>query len=175
MKTNPKTVLVVMEVFAGIALIGYAIEAGAKIISTIVSVKSSGAATNLYKGLNLGQLREDNFVYYIMAVSFLIAIPLIKAHIWYKVALIIHNFNLEKPFTAEMVRKFDSIVQDLFGIVITSLIANGWFEWLTKKYDYDFQFSHSIEEYIFMAALVFILIHVFKKGIEIQSENELTV
>jgi hypothetical protein len=88
---------------------------------------------------------------------------------------LLRNFSLEQPFKTEIVNKFDTIVKDLLGIVIVSVIRKAWFEWLDKRLGINFHFDNTIEEYIFMTTLVFIIIHVFKKGIEIQEENELTV
>ncbi len=51
MKTKSEKVLILMQVFAWIAMVGYAIEAGAKIISTIISFYNPKAAFNIYKGL----------------------------------------------------------------------------------------------------------------------------
>lgn len=175
MKTKPETVLTLMHVFAYIAMIGYAIEAGSKIISAIVSFGNEIATKNIYKGLDLSLIRAYDIRYYGMALSLVIAIPILKAHIWYKVIGILKDFDLSNPFKIDIAKKMENIVADLLGIIITLFISNIWFEWLTKRIPELQKIQYGIEEYIFMTALLFIITHLFKKGIDLQNENDLTV
>ena len=66
----------------------------------------------------------------------------------------------------------------LGGIFVVSaligVLNNAYMRWLTKTTG-EFYERGTTEEFMFMAGLVFIISQVFRRGVEIQSENELTV
>lgn len=54
-------------------------------------------------------------------------------------------------------------------------IGNGYFDFISKRTGIDLvnHFNHG--EYFFMAGIVYIISQIFKRGVELQEENELTV
>ena len=65
-----------------------------------------------------------------------------------------------------------------FGIGILTLVANSYCEWLMKNgitFPDLQQYLGGGIEFILFAGVIFFIAQVFKRGIEIQSENELTV
>jgi hypothetical protein len=64
------------------------------------------------------------------------------------------------------------------GVGILTLTANGYSEWLINggvALPTLQQYLGGGAEFLFFAGIIFFIAQVFKKGIEIQSENELTV
>jgi hypothetical protein len=174
MKTRTEGILVVLKIIAWIAMIGYSIEAGSKIISFVVSFFNIEAAKNLYKGLSYYDLRMQGEWQYIGVVSLVIAIAVMKVNVWIKVIQLFSDLNLQNPFKPKVAKLLETIAYILLTIVIVSIIANGQLEWVNRRFSLDYS-SHSTEPYIFMAALTYIISQIFKRGIEIQEENELTV
>jgi len=173
-KTKTGQILTVIYILAWVAFIGFMIEAGAILISFGVSCINPEGARDLYKGLNLQELRHFNFWYYSQRVFLIALFPILKSYILYTLIKIVSKINLANPFTIEVANKLETISLVLFGTWIVALINSvhsGWLLEVTGKH-----YGNEVTgEFLFMAGLVFIISQIFKRGVEIQSENELTV
>ena len=173
-QTKTGQVLKVMPVLAWVAFIGYMIEAGAILTSYAVSCIDPEGAKNLYKGMNLYDLSQFNFVYYTMSVFFMVAIPIMKSLVSFQVIKALSKFNLKNPFTMEVARRLEKISIVAFGAWVVTMLSNvytGWILKITGKL-----YGNWISgDFIFMVALLFIITQVFRRGVEIQTENDLTV
>jgi hypothetical protein len=163
-----------MRILAWIAFIGFMIEAGAFLISYGISYFNPEAAKNFYNGVNLYDLRQYNFWYYTQTISFMVALSIMKAYVASLVIKTLTTFNISKPFTMEVAKRLEKISYSAFGIWLVSLLSNGHSTWLAVNTG-ALQPSLLSGDFIIMVGLVFIMAQVFKRGVEIQSENDLTV
>ncbi|MBY0432727.1 MAG: DUF2975 domain-containing protein [Cyclobacteriaceae bacterium] len=176
MKTRTQTILTVMHVLAWIAFIGLAIEAGAILTSYGVSWVHPLAAKDLYRGMDLYDLSKYDFWLYTQMVSYIVALLVIKAYAIYLLIKIMMKVKLQSPFTAKTASRLETISYVLLGGAIISIICNAETRWLQKRMQFDIRWiGENVGEFLFMAGFVFILSQVFKRGVELQSENELTV
>lgn len=173
-RTRTQQILIVMNILAWIAFIGLLIKTGALITSYAISWVTPGAAHDLYRGLNLSNLREESFWLYSQSISLLIAFDIMKAFVMYLVIRTLSKVNLISPFTSEVCGSVEKISHVLLGIWIVALISNGHGKWILKQTG-ELVPTLATGEFLFMAGLVFVISQVFKRGLEIQSENELTV
>jgi hypothetical protein len=173
-KTRTIQILMVMPILAWVAFVGFMIEGGAILFSYGMSCVNPDAAKNLYRGLDLYTLKEFNFWYYTQSVSFMVALPLMKAYVSYLVVRALSKFNLKNPFTIEVATKLEQISYFAFGTWLITMLYNAHTAWLLKTTG-ELYGNWISGEFIFMVGLVFIMSQVFKRGVEIQSENELTV
>src|SRR5262245_37209056 len=97
-KTRTEQILIVMHILAWVAFVGFMIAAGAVIISYGVSLVNPDAAGNLYKGLDLSELRKSNFGHYTLAVTFKVAVTLMKAFVSFLTIKTLSSVNLKNPF-----------------------------------------------------------------------------
>ncbi len=174
MKTKTQTILQVMNVLTWIVFIGILIEGGATLFSFIISFFNSDAAFDLYKGLDLFPLRETDFRHYTAVVSFMVVLYGLKAYTAYLVIMIMSKINLKSPFSKTIADLIEKISFVLFEIFIISVIFNGYIKWLSESYIIEYENVNS-SEFLFLAGIIYIIAQVFKKGLEIQSENELTI
>ncbi len=177
MKTRTETILTVMHVLAWIAFIGLAIKAGAILTAYGVSWFNPVAAQDLYRGMNLYDLSQYDFWLYTQMVSYIVALLVIKAYAVFLVIKIMMKVKMQSPFTAETVARLEKISYVLLGGVIISVLSNAQADWLQKRVQ-DFHINwigENVGEFLFITGLVFIISQVFKRGVELQSENELTV
>jgi hypothetical protein len=174
MKTKTEKLLAVMNVLAWITFIGLMIKAGAILISYGVSVVNPEGAKNLYKGTNLYALRQFNFLHYTSNVSFMIAVLLSEAYIAFLVIKVLSKIKMANPFTLEVSNILERLSYTMLGTWIVAMLYNGHTKWLLKKLP-GLAVNLISGEFIFLAGVVFVIAQIFKKGIEIQSENELTV
>src|SRR5258708_24522763 len=170
-QTTTEQMLIVLHILAWLALVGLLIEAGAILISYGIRYTNPEGAKNLYNGLNLYDLRQLNFWYYTGAVSYLVVLSILKLLVTIQVIKILSKFNLKNPFTLEVARRLEKISYIALGTWVVTMLSNiytGWLQKTTGKL-YGSQLSG---EFIFMVGLVFVIAQVFKRGVEIQSEND---
>ena len=173
-KTRTEQILTVMYVLAWIAFIGFMIQAGAILISFGVSWVNPAAASDLYHRMNFEKLRQLNFWYYTCAVSFVVTQTVMKAFVWQLVVKTLSKISMMNPFTKETVQRLELISYVMLGIWVVGQLNSAYTDWLLKWTGEEFG-SRMDDGSIFVAGLVFVISQMFKRGIEIQSENELTV
>ena len=124
-------------------------------------------------GVPLLALRASNSgISNLMLILFIIVL-LLKATVWWMIINVLTEIRIKNPFTMEVTRKLEFISYTLIVICLLSVIGYGTFFYLDIK-------PTNLEDWkigssFFMAAIVFIISQIFKRGVELQSENELTV
>lgn len=171
-------ILKVLNVVSWIVFIGLCIEAGALIFNFILTIFKPIASNNIYKGLNLSELYENQFGHFIGVMSFIVALSILKAYLFYLVVKIFMKLNLVKPFTVEIADLVQKISLEAFSIAIVSIIAHQYTKRLIlSEYEVNLveKYWDDTAAFLMMAAIIFVISQIFKKGIEIQNENDLTV
>jgi DNA-binding Xre family transcriptional regulator len=175
METNTSTILKTMNVVFWIVFIGLCIKTGSLLVSFIVSLfVNSAGAKDLYMGLDLSSVMAHNQRQYVYVVSLIVFLSALKAYIAYLVVRIFHNFNFSQPFNPTVSSLISRISHAALGTGVVGLIASGYTEWLIKQ-GVTIPVQWESHEFLFLAGIIFIIAQVFKKGIELQRENELTV
>jgi len=171
-------ILKVLHVLSWIAFIGLCIEAGALIFNFVYALFKPIASHNIYNGLDLSEMYANHFLQFIGVMSFVVALAILKAYLFYLVVKIFQKLNLVKPFDVEISKLIEKISFEAIAIAVVSLIAHQFTKRLIQT---GYEVSH-VEKYwdntaafLMMAAILFIISQVFKKGIELQNENDLTV
>ena len=173
MKT--KQVLVIMKVISWIIFIGLCIKAGAMMVSFFVSLFVNNEATyNLYSNLDLSSLYKQNQRYFIVAMFLLILLLALKVFIFYLVIKIFSKFNLNNPFSLKVTNLVSKIGYVSLGTGVIAVIANSYRVWLINK-GFLFPFGFGGSEFLFMAGILLIVVFLFKRGVELQNENDLTI
>ena len=158
-----------------IVFIGLCIKAGAILVSLIISLFVNAAgAQDLYLGLDLSELYGANKPYYIIIVFLLIALTALKALISYFAVKFFSKFNLAKPFNKEFSNLFIKISFISLETGILATIANGISSCISNQ-GVNIPIYWASSEILFFAGIIYLLVLIFKKGIELQSENELTI
>lgn len=168
----------VLHVIAWAIFIGLSIEAGGLIVNFIFSVFKPEMVGNLYQKLDLNKLYLQNKWAYFGSYSFIIFIAVLKTILFYMVILLLHKLDLKKPFSRFAADKISQISYFTLSIGLISYIARQTLKSLTH-YGYEMnkvlEFVADSQAFILMAAVIYIIATIFKKGIEIQNENDLTV
>lgn len=177
-ETQPNTrtgqVLKIMLVLVWIVLFGLIIEIGAIVVSYSVSCFNPEASKNLYMKLNLSAFYQFSFGHYTLYVALMVALLCTKVFIAWLVTRAMSRVNMANPFTPEVSRILETIAYILFAVALISVANNYLTDWLYKKTGLLRKYWDT-GEYLFVAGLVFIISQVFRRGVEIQSEHDLTV
>jgi hypothetical protein len=178
MSKKNDTILKVLHVVSWIIFIGLCIEAGALIFNFLYTLFKPSASQDIYKDLDLSEMYVNQFPQFIGLMSFVLVLAVLKAYLFYLVVEIFQKLNLVKPFDNQISKLIGKISNEAFAIAIVSVIAHQYTERLIHS---GYEVSHVQKYYndtaafLMMAAIVFVISQVFKKGIELQNENDLTV
>jgi hypothetical protein len=171
-------ILKVLNVVSWIVFIGLCIEAGSLIFNFILTLFKPIASHNIYKKLNLSELYENQFGHYIGVMSFIVVLSVLKAYLFYLVVKIFMKLNLVKPFNVEIADLIQKVSMEAFTIAIVGIIANQYTKRLIQsgnEVNFVEKYWNDTSAFLMMAAIIFVISQIFKKGIEIQNENDLTV
>jgi len=179
MKPTTKVILTILHVISWIIFLGLCIKTGAFLYSFIVSLAfNPEGAKDLYMGLNLSALYHFDIGYYVVIGAGTILISGAKAFLFYLVVKIFLKINLVAPFSKDVSLLISGIGYLAIGIGVLTLIVSKNCDWLATK-GVAFPDLQSVlggaGEFLLLGAVIFIIAQVFKRGIEIQTENELTV
>jgi hypothetical protein len=161
-----------------IVFIGLCIEAGALTFNFILTFFKPVAVHDIYKGLNLSGIYENNLGHYIGLMSFAVVLALLKAYLFYLVVKIFRKLDLLQPFNAEIAKLIEKISYEAFTISIVSVIAHQYTNRLIQsgyEVSYIEKYWDDTAAFLMMAAIIFVISQIFNKGIELQRENDLTV
>lgn len=175
MKTNTLQILQIVKVLSWIVFIGLCITAGAVAVSFAVSLfVNPGAAADLHQRLDLSDLYNFGQVHYIAFGLLIILLTVLKAVVFYLVIRIFKNLNINKPFSFEIAMLTRIISYVSFAAGLIAMAANGYTEWLIGK-GVSMQKDWAGTEWLFLAGIIFVIAIIFTRGVELQSENELTI
>jgi Protein of unknown function (DUF2975) len=179
MKSRTKQVLLVLHIIAWIIFLGLCVKTGSILYSFFVSLAiNAEGAKNLHLGLDLSDLYRFNTRHYVTIVLYIVFLSGLKAYLFYLVIKIFQKINFVNPFSTEVSFLISKIGQVALGIGVLTLVAVGYVAWLTKQgvtFPDLQQYLGGGGEFLLLGGIIFIIAQVFKRGIEIQSENELTV
>ena len=110
--------------------------------------------------------------------SLILSVAILKAILFYIVIMLILKLDLLKPFNRLVLKHLNQISYITFSIGIISAIARGTAKNLQHhgfSTELLNQFWADADAFIMMAAIIYIIATIFKVGIKIQEENDLTV
>lgn len=178
MKSKNNFVFIVLNIVAWIIFVGLCIEAGALIVNFVFSILKPEMVNNLYQKMDLSQMYSRNKIAFFSMYSFVLVIAVLKAYLFYILIVLTTKLDLEKPFSSFVSKQISQISRFTFSIGLLSYIAREASKNLQRHgYELDQldKFWVDYNAFILMAAVVYVIALIFKKGIEIQNENELTI
>jgi hypothetical protein len=182
MKTRTKQILQILYILSWIIFIGVCIEAGGSIFSAFYTlvINPVNAAT-FWVGNDLSGLYKYDPGHF-FAETLLISISAVmKACIFYLIIKILNDkkLNISRPFSNEVGSFIFKISYLALLIGLFSFWGVKYTEWLIKQGvkmpdTQDLRLGGA-DVWLFMSVSLFVIAQIFKRGIEIQSENDLTV
>jgi hypothetical protein len=110
--------------------------------------------------------------------SFILVIAILKAVLFYVVIILGSKIDLSKPFNSFVSKQISQISYYTLSIGLVSYIAQQSATNLMHRgfvTDNLNPFWADSQAFVLMAAVIYVIATIFKKGIEIQNENDLTV
>ena len=178
MTKNSALVFKFLEVVAWIIFVGVCIETGALTVNFVYSLWNPLVLKNLYNKLDLSDLYARRQYLFFLIYGFILSISLLKAFLFYVVIKLIGKLDLQNPFSEFVSLQINRISELTLSIGVISIIAKEVVKNISQKgYDVNQLNEYWIDgaAFILMSAVLFIIATIFKRGIELQSENDLTV
>ena len=178
MPLTTNTIFKGLQIAAWIIFIGLAIEAGGLIINLILSVARPDLVGDLYESLDLRLLHSQSKWAFYSMFSLVISVAVLKANVFFVVINLIQKLDLKRPFSSFVSARILQISYYTFSVGMVSHIAKQSSRHLTKRgfeIDQLSEFWVDSQAYMLMAGVIYLIAFIFKKGLEIQEENDLTV
>ncbi len=176
MKTQTEKILKILRIVAWIAFVGSAIIFGLTIATVVISIISPDAKIN-FSGISMNQteLRKTHLIAYLFIFSFTFIWAFLNIQLWKSVKNVLYKINMQKPFSIEVANILEKIGFLLLSIWAVEFISDAYIDYLSKHIKgIEKGFNVSLF-YLFNAGIVYIVSQIFKRGVELQEENELTV
>ncbi|MFA6278206.1 MAG: DUF2975 domain-containing protein [Pedobacter sp.] len=176
-KTN-SFVFWALYVIAWLIFVGLSIEAGALIVNFFFSLYKPEFIQNLYQKVDLTEMYENSRLAFFNTYSLMLCISILKCILFYIVIRLMHKMDLSKPFSTFVAKQISQISYFTLSIGLLSYIAREFAKnlmhqgFVTNSLD---QFWADSQAFILMGAVIYIIATIFKKGVAIQNENDLTV
>lgn len=182
MSSKPDYIFKALNVVSWIIFIGVCIEAGGFITNSFFTLLLHPVgASKFWTEVNLSELYNYNQSYYVTVISLMIIVAVMRALMFYFIVKIFHNkkLNLSEPFN-ESIRRFILRIAYLgLGIGMFSFWGAKYTEGLVSQGvrmpELQYLRMGGADVWLFMGITLLVIAHIFKKGIEIQNENDLTV
>jgi len=171
-------VFIALSIVAWIIFAGLCVEAGGLIVNFIFSLYKPEFVQNLYQKLDLSEMYNLSKPAFFSMYSFILIISILKAYLFYIVSMLVSTLDLSKPFNSFVSKQITQISYFTLSIGLLSFIARQTAKNLLHRgYEIDQlnQFWVDSQAFILMAAIIYVISQIFKKGIELQNENDLTV
>jgi len=167
-----------LSIVAWVIFIGLCIEAVGLIVNLLIGLLKPEIVHRLYNHLDLSEMYNRSQWVYFSMYSIIIVISVLKAYLFYVVIKLITKLDLSNPFNSFVSEQISKISYYTLSIGLLSFLGRQSAKNLLHRgYQIDQlnQFWVDSEAFILMAAVVYIIAQIFKRGIELQSENELTI
>lgn len=181
-KSGSQRMLNVLYVLSWIIFIGICIEAGVLICSAILTFTlSPEVAEHIWKEVDLSVLYRYNSEHFLVEMILISIVSVLKAWLFYLIVKLLHDkkLNLSQPFNREVGRFISMLSYLSLGIGLFSFWGVKYSMWLTLR-GVNMPDAASLrlggsDVWLFMGVILLVIAQVFRRGIEIQTENELTV
>ncbi len=167
-----------LKIVTWIIFVGLCIEAGGLVVNFIFSLYNPEFVRNLYQKLDLSEMyNRSKFIFFSM-YSFILVISILKAVLFYILTLLVSKINLSNPFNKSVSKQITRISYYTLSIGLLSYLARQTANNLQHHgYSIDIldQFWADSQAFILMAAVIYVIAIIFSRGVELQTENDLTV
>jgi hypothetical protein len=181
-KITTKQMLNVLHVISWIIFIGLCINAGGILFNAFYTlIVNPIAAVNFWQGIDLSGLLNFDKGYFIVETLLMSIVTILKAVLFYLIVKILYDkkLNLAQPFNIEIKRFISNMSYLAIGIGLFSYWGINYTKWLATKAlampdIQSLQFGGA-DVWLFMGIILLVIAQIFKRGVEIQSENDLTI
>ena len=177
-----KNLITLLSVICWVIFVGLCVEAGGFIVNGVLThFLNAENANKLWQQADLSALYKFDVGHFTAISIFICLVAIMKVILFYFIIKISSskNFNIQKPFNIEMYQFMNRIAYLCFAIGLFARAGTKYAQWLSEKGvllpDINKMGIAGADVWLFMGITLIVITQIFKRGVEIQSENELTV
>ncbi len=181
-KISTKQILNILYVISWVIFIGVCVEAGGFIVNAFVTLVFKPLnAQYFWQEIDLSGLYKHDPGYFFVETLLMSIVAVMRALLFYLIVKILHDkkLNLAKPFNREMGRFIFNVSYLALGLGLFSFWGVKYTEWLVtlgvNMPDVHYLRLGGADVWLFMGVTLYVIAQIFKRGIEMQEENDLTV
>lgn len=174
-------ILKVLYIISWVLFVGICIKASAFLLNAVCALVKPELLRYLWKPVDMPQLLQYDHGYFFVVMLIITIVHVLKALMFYLIIKILSDKKLDMalPFNQSVQRFILSIAYLSFSIGLFSSWGSRHAEWLGTKGvtmpDMETMQLGGADVWLFMGIILFVIAQIFKRGMEIQSEHELTV
>ncbi len=178
MKTRTTLILNAMKIISWVVFIALCVKTSTLLIVYVTGeFADSVAYAEAADTMNTSRILIQNPVYFTATSIGVILIYALKTFMMYQVLQIFLKINLENPFNHTLATIISRLSGITLAIGLLTMVLVRFSTWLNLRGE-----SHNLrifldkgDEFIFFAGIIFIISLIFKRGMELQTESELTI
>jgi hypothetical protein len=167
-----------LHIIAWFIFVGLSIEAGGLLVNFFFSLYKPEFIPNLYQKVDLTEMYSQSQLAFFGMYGFILTIAVLKAYLFYVVVMLQHKLDIEKPFNLYVSKQITKMSYVTLSIGLFSYIAKQIAEGLVVggfNINALQTFWVDSEAFILMAAVIYVIATLFARGVEMQTENDLTI
>jgi len=181
-KITTEQILKALLFFSWLIFITVCIDAGGIVFNTFYCLLyNAEGANHFWQQVDLSSLYHYDVGHFLTETVLMIIVAIMRACVFYLIVKVLHDkkLNMSQPFSEEVRRFILNVSYFSLGIALFSWWGVGQTQWLAKQGvlmpDTAALRFGGADVWLFMAVILIVIAQIFKRGAEIQSENELTV
>ena len=182
MTISTTQMLKLLYLLSWIIFVGVCIEAGGFIFNAFFTlVLNPVDAKKIWQEVDLSALHRYDPGYFFAVTLTMSIVAVLRGFLFYQIVMILSGkkLNMAQPFSREVGRFIFRIAYVAVLIGLFSFWGAKYTEWLVKRGVQMPDLQHlrlaGADVWLFMGVTLFVIGQIFKRGIEIQTENDLTV
>ena len=180
-KIKSKYVQAILLIITGIIFVGVCIEAGGFIFNTVYALNKPSVAAHYWLNLDLSAVYNYDKGQFVVVTTYMIIPAVLRCIIFYLIIKLLMDkkLSLSQPFSKYMTKFISLMAWLALGTGLFSSWGANYVNWLESK-KIAMPGIHEMrlggaDVWLFMGVVLLVIAQLFKRGLEIQSENELTV
>ena len=182
MTLTTQQILKILYLLSWVLFVGICIEAGGFIFNAIFTLTLNPIdAKHFWQEVDLSNLYAYDHGHFFAETFAMSIVAVLRAVMFYLIIKLLHDdkLNMEKPFSKETQRFIFSMSYIALLIGLFSWWGVKYSEWLTTKGvkmpGIQYLRLAGADVWLFMSVVLYVIAQIFKRGKEIQTENDLTV
>jgi hypothetical protein len=178
LKISTEQMLKILYVLSWIIFVGVCIEAGSVLFNAFYTLFINPVDAGYF---DLSDLYGYDAGHFFVEILFINITAIMRACIFYLIVKILHDkkLNMSQPFNKEVGGFIFKVSYLSLGIGLFSFWGVKYTGWLVtqgvKMPDVEVLRLGGADVWLFMGVTLLVIAQIFKRGIEIQSENDLTI
>lgn len=173
---------IILTVVSWIIFVGVSIDAGGILFNSIYApFFNPAAAKTMWIGADLSALLAHDRGWFLVITGLMSLVGILKATIFYRIVMLLQEgkLNMAQPFSREVGRFIFLLSYLTLFIGFFCSMGTKYCRWMTENGvamppTQDLRLG-AADVWYFMGVTLFVVAHIFKRGIVLQQENDLTI